>query len=121
VIPQEICEFISRYVKSVWALETLLFLRQHVSQSWTVDQLQAELRASRSVVNGVLPQMIADGLVVAGEDERYRFNAAAAAAETVAELDRLYRERPVSVIREIALAPHRRIQNLADAFRFRKD
>jgi hypothetical protein len=119
VIPDEVVELIDHCVHSVWALELLLFLRQHRASGWTVEQLQTELRASRSVVTGVLPQLMTHGLVVEA-DQRYRYNENSTEG-TVAELDRLYRERPVSIIREIALIPSRRIQGLADAFKFRKD
>jgi hypothetical protein len=120
VIPNEVVELIDRCVHSVWALELLLFLRQHRDSGWTIEQLQTELRASRSVVTGVLPQLMANGLAVENEGVRYRYSDAAPDA-VVAELDRLYRERPVSIIREIALMPSRRLQRLADAFKFRKD
>jgi biotin operon repressor len=121
VIPEAVIAFIDRCVHSVWALELLLFLRQRNGDAWSLEQLEAELRASRTVVNGVLPQLIASGLVITSDDGRYRYNSAAASDAIIGELDRLYHERPVSIIREITLIPRRRIQRLADAFKIRKD
>ena len=121
MIPEAVIELIDRSIQSIWALELLLFLRHHAGEAWSLDQLQAELRASRSVVTGVLPPLIAEGLIAQSDDGRLHYGAAAPADALVRELERLYRERPVSVIREIALIPSRRIQRLADAFKFRKD
>jgi hypothetical protein len=120
VIPDDVANLLARSVKSVWALELLLFFRQHADEAWSADRLSTELRASTSVVYGVLPTLIRDGLVEELEGGRFRYAARSDANEAVLQLDHLYKERPVTIVRAIALAPDYQIRSLADAFRFRK-
>jgi hypothetical protein len=121
VIPDEVAKLLARSVKTVWALELLLFLRQHAQDHWSTQQLSTELRSSRGVVHSVLPILIRDGLVTEGESDRFRYAAKAEVDAVVAQLELLYKERPVTIVRAIALASESQIQGLADAFRFRKD
>jgi hypothetical protein len=122
VIPPDLKEFLRRSIKSVWALELLLLVRKSGEQSWNVDQLATELRASHAVVQGVLPQLISDGLVAEVESGLFRFEPATdALRNNVDRLDVIYHANPVTLIREIVLAPNPKIQSFADAFKFRKE
>lgn len=109
-------------MKSVWALELLLFLRKNSGQTLSVNQLATDLRASHAVVHGVLPQLAADGLVVEPEPGRYVYKPAnLELGNKVDRLDVIYRANPVTLVREIIRAPNPKIQGFADAFKFRKE
>jgi len=119
-IPADVLEFMRRSVQSVWALELLLMMRSNPDRSYTITDLVKELRASQSVIGSTLPLMIADGLVAEIESNRFVYRPGPL-ADKVDQLARCYRDSPVAVVREIALAPNLRIQSFADAFRFRKE
>jgi len=122
VIPPDLQEFLRRSVKSVWTLELLLFLRMNAGRSWSLEQLATDLRASHAVVIGVLPQLLADGLIVEVDPARFAYKPASLElGDKVDRLDVIYRANPVTVVREIILAPNPKIQSFADAFKFRKE
>lgn len=113
--------FIHASIKSIWALELLLFLRSQGARSWTVVALARELRASEPVVRGSLGLFRAAGLI--DEDEAGRVQFAPASPEIdnlVREIANVYATRPVEVSEEI-YAPDRNIQHFADAFRLKKE
>lgn len=121
-IPHDLLEFLRRSLPSVWALELLLLMRKNASRTYSVEELATDLRASQSVVVSILPQFTVDGLVVEAEPGRFAYRPTDDAL--AAKIDRLaviYRESPVALVREIALAPNPKIQGFADAFKFRKE
>jgi len=120
VIPDEVKRLIDRSIKSIWALELLLFLRQHAGESWTAERLTTELRSSTGVVYSVVPILVRDGFVEENNGG-FRYVAKGDLDAAVVALDRFYKERPVTVVRAIALALDDHVRTLADAFRFRKD
>jgi hypothetical protein len=83
--------------------------------------LAKELRASEAVVLGILPQFISDGLAGEVETGRFAYKAADVLGNKVERLDVVYRDNPVALVREIALAPNPKIQSFADAFKIRKE
>ena len=115
----ELPMFIRQRFPSVWALEIVLFLRTRAERGWQVDDLVKEMRASRALVAVNLENFVSAGLVLREGEDRFRF---APANPCLAELCRraaeAYRDRPVTVINLIA-APEERLQQLADAFRFK--
>lgn len=121
MIPVEVSQLLARAVRSVWALELLLFLREHALNSWSVDQLSVEQRSSRSVVHRAIPALIREGLVREVDGARYQYRAEGDIDQLVASLEHLYKERPVTIVRAIVLASDDQIQSLADAFKFRRD
>jgi hypothetical protein len=114
----DLLAFIRRSIPSVWALDVLLLVRRPPARSWSAGELVGELRASDTVVLGVLDGLQRDGLVARGEDGRFSF---APAAELLDELTvalaEAYAERPVAVINAI-VSTDAKLQSLADAFRF---
>lgn len=109
--------FIRRSLKSVWALELLLLLRAHRERSWTTAELVGELRASDSLVSGILEDFRRHGLV--GGEGGWRYVANAPDADLCDQIESLYRERPITLIKAISTPPDR-LQALADAFRIKK-
>jgi hypothetical protein len=113
----DLLAFIRRSIPSVWALDVLLLVRSPPPRSWSAGELVGELRASDTLVMGVLEGLQREGLVARDEDDRFRFAPAAELLEelTVA-LAKAYAERPVAVINAI-VSTDAKLQNLADAFR----
>jgi hypothetical protein len=111
--------FIRQHFRSVWALEILLLLHRNRSRSWTIDEIVRELRATAPLVASNLEQLQRNGLCVAGSEGRVRFQPASPVLEQLCnQAADAYRERPVSIINLIS-APEDRLQQLADAFRFK--
>ena len=116
---RDLPDLIRAHLSSVWSLELLLLVRRDRDRDWTVKGLTEELRASLPIVTSVLDAFERSGLVAHDGDGRYRY---APASRLLAEfgdlVERQYRERPVAVI-NLIVAPEDRLQQLADAFRFR--
>jgi hypothetical protein len=110
--------FIRAAVRSVWALELLLFLRAHVGQTWDVKALTRELRAAEPLIQEMIGIFRAVG-VIGGEEIRY-----APATEQidgiVCEIADEYTRRPISAIKEIYALETSKIQDFANAFRIKK-
>lgn len=118
---QDLLDFIRSTIRSVWALEMLLALRRHGERAWTAEQLVAELRASIPLVADNLTVFEAAGLVLK-EDDRFRYAPASPWLESLcADLEAVYRERPVTVINAIVSPPGDKLRTLANAFRLKGD
>jgi hypothetical protein len=114
--PQELA-FVRRSLKSVWALELLLLLRASPDRAWTTAELVGELRANDSLVSRILDDFRRHGLV--GGEGGWRYLADAPDATLCDQIEALYRERPMTLIKAISTPPDR-LQALADAFRIKK-
>ena len=120
VLPDDVKTFIRSTIKSIWALELLLYLRAHGDRSWDVKVLSRELRASEPVVRGSLGLFRAAGLVDEAADGTVRYAPAAAHLDPlVRQIAEIYGTFPLAISNEI-YAPESRIQHFADAFRLTK-
>ena len=118
-VDRDVYQFIREHLRSVWALELLLRLKQDPEHCWSVEELVRELRASHSLVRDNLTALEQAGLVVADDAGCFRYAPAAQAlAKVCDDLEAAYRDKPVTVIRWIS-APAERLQSLADAFKFK--
>jgi hypothetical protein len=121
VISPEILDFIRVYVKSVWALELLLVIRNGGGRGWTVGELTRELRASDLLVYNILREFVETGLVVEAAPQVFEYRAATPALDQLVNaLAGIYAERPVRVIDAIVNTPNKNIQVFADAFKLRR-
>jgi hypothetical protein len=121
-IPQAVSEFVRATIKSVWTLELLLHLRKNSKTDFTVEQLTHELRGSRTMATEALSQLHIAGLITDQDGRQFRYRSASEQIDgLVAQLERIYAERPTTLIKEIASSPSSKIQSFADAFKFRKD
>jgi hypothetical protein len=112
-------DFVRSQLGSVWALEVLLLLRRQPRRPWTVAETVAELRAATGLVQGVFDRFLATGLIVQDGALRYRYAPASLVIDGLCDaVEEAYRQRPVATIALIS-APADRLQQLADAFRFR--
>ena len=110
--------FVRRSLKSLWALELLLLLRGDRDRAWTTAELVGELRANDSLVIRILEDFRRHGLV--GGEGGWRYLADAPEAALCDQIETLYRERPMTLIKAISTPPDR-LQALADAFRIKKE
>src|SRR3569833_425551 len=118
----DILEFAGASFRSVWALELLLMLRRTRDRNWGAAEILKELRSSQVAVVEALNTLIAAGLVVADEDERYRYNATGRLEEAVGALAQLYALKPAVVMRQIVNSPNNaKLQILTDAFRLKDE
>lgn len=122
MINSELQAFIRACVRSVWALELLVLLKQEPGKAWTAEALVQEMRSSTAVVTGALAAFEATGLVLQDPPEVWTYAPAAPALGQLADqLEAAYRERPGKVIKTIMSSPNDKLQSFADAFRFKGD
>ena len=116
----DLFRFIGSSFRSVWALELLLLLKRE-PRPWSRVELISTLRASELVVNKVLDELVAAGLVsIEGEGARY-MPVGSSLAEHVNAVERLYAARPDAVRRAIVSSASSGATAFADAFRLRRD
>jgi hypothetical protein len=118
-IDPELQAFLVSSVRSVWALETLLFLRAHRERAWSIAALTAELRSGTIAVTEALAVFEAAGLVLREDEHTYRYGPASPDLDRMVEsLRLLYADRPVAVRTAILNSPREKITTFANAFRF---
>jgi predicted transcriptional regulator len=121
VLSPDLLSFIRSSIRSVWALELLLLLRNRAPAAVGLDELARELRATPNLVSKCLDALEAAGLIVCEPDRSCRYAPAAPVFDTLsAALEQAYRERPVGVVDAILSAPDHRLKSFADAFRFKE-
>ena len=118
----DIAAFLRDHFKSVWALELLLFLKNHADTAWSGDQLVAALRTSPTIVANSLASLFAGGLVMYDEQERVRYSPASHDLSRLVDVtEALYQKKPDRVRRAIVSSAATGISAFADSFRLRND
>ncbi|HEY1386060.1 MAG TPA: hypothetical protein VGF43_20715 [Dongiaceae bacterium] len=118
-IPDDLRDFIFKYIDSVAHLEALLLLRANPREAWDVAKTARRLYVDEQQAGDVLARLCADGLLTC-ESDVYRY--ADTSSEQRAMIDRLaeaYRAQLIPITNLIHAKP-RRIREFADAFKFRK-
>ena len=116
----DIAAFLRAHFKSVWALELLLFLKEHADSFWSGDQLVDGLRTSPMIVAQSLASLFAGGLVVYDEKERVRFAPASDDLSRLVDVTQaLYAKKPDAVRRVIVSSAGAGLSAFADSFRLR--
>jgi hypothetical protein len=119
-VPDDVRDFILRYVDSVAQLEALLLLRANPEKSWEPASAASRLYIAEAEIGLVLARLHGDGLVSVG-NEGYRYNPASAEQrELIDRLADAYVRHLIPVTNIIHAKP-RRIREFADAFKIRKD
>jgi len=117
---QDVLAFVAASIRSVWALELLLFLKQNPARAWNPDALIRELRSSSVVIAEALASLQHAGLVVQGNAREFRYTAASATLDQVAsDLERLYAAKPLLVIDAIVSSSTEQLRRFSDAFKFK--
>lgn len=107
----EFCQFLQTAVPAVEAAEFLVLMQGDPDRTWTPPEAAARY----------VPALEESGLVTVGSDQRVRYKPASEAlAAHVAKLEKLWRERPVTLIRVIYGLRDSKIRSFADAFRLRR-
>lgn len=118
---EELQRFIRENLRSLWEIELLLLVSRDRGRSWSADEINSELRASRPLVANILATFKDKGLV-REDGGRFSFEPATAElAAAVEELKTTYQVRPLAVVKAIVSARDEKIQKIADAFRIKKD
>src|SRR5690348_1717430 len=92
----DVLAFVAATIKSVWALELLLLLRDGRDRGWDADGLVRELRASTVVVQDALTGLRNSGLVTADETGKFRYRPASKQLDGfAADAEALYRSKPL--------------------------
>jgi hypothetical protein len=120
----EFCRFLQGLVPAVEAAELLLAIMLEPSRAWSLEEALAALgpgiRLSAADAARYVERM-QGRLLASVEGNRIRYQPAseelAAHART---LERMYRERPVTLIRLIYALRDDRIRSFADAFKLRR-
>jgi hypothetical protein len=119
----EFCRFLQEAVPNVDAAELLLVLAREPVRGWNAAEAVAALGASYAAPEALrhFESFRARGLVVLHADGRMLYQPASeTAAAHVRTLERLYRERPVTLIRVIYGLRDQKIRSFADAFKLRR-
>lgn len=119
-LSEELVRFIRTYLHSVWALELLLILIKQPERSWTADELVRDMRATSSLVSGLLERFQRDGLVATPDRRTWHWQPAAPELKDLSmQIAETYARTPFAVIQAIAEAPNPSVMDFADAFRLR--
>ncbi|MCK6591019.1 MAG: hypothetical protein HUU21_01170 [Polyangiaceae bacterium] len=122
-IPDDVKQFIYRYISSVMQLEVLLFLLNHSSQTWSVSALVREFRVDQGWIENELEDLCTVGLLKTSmnPERTYQLMPASADQERALQgLAKAYADRRVTVTSLIYSKPVDNIRVFADAFKLRK-
>jgi hypothetical protein len=118
-VPEDVREFILRYINSIAQLEALLLLWRDPNVAWDLASMAKRLYISERETAEVLAQLSTDGLLSVNEGT-YRFNSPSPEQQQlVARLAEVYSKQLIPVTNVIHAKP-RRIREFADAFKLRK-
>ena len=118
-IPDDLRDFILKYIDSVAHLEALLLLRANRNDPWTIARIAQRLYVGEQQAGEVLGRLCADGLLNC-EADTYRYGGQS--LDHALMIDRLaeaYARHLIPITNMIHAKP-RRIREFADAFKFRK-
>ncbi|HEV8723669.1 MAG TPA: hypothetical protein VGW77_23875 [Candidatus Binatia bacterium] len=123
-IPDDIAEFIIEKIDSVAQLEALLLLRSSAEEKWSVRALSERLYINEKETADVLTHLQMHGFAIdkTGQPPLYQYQPAS--VELQQKVDRvaeIYSKHLLPVTNLIHSKPKTRVQEFADAFKFRKD
>jgi hypothetical protein len=121
----EFCQFLQVAVPAVETAELLLVLRRDSARAWSVSEAVTALGAGASlpeeVASRYLEELQARGLVTIDPAKRVQYRPASDTLDAhAATLEKVYRERPVTLIRVIYGLRDSKIRSFADAFKLRR-
>jgi hypothetical protein len=121
-LPEDIRQFLLRYIDSVEQLEVLLLLCGSPTTSWSPESVAQALYSNPTSVAYRLAMLQRHELIIAAEPpSSYRYQPQTPALhEAVTRVAKMYKERRVAVITFIASKPMANAKAFSDAFRLRK-
>ena len=123
-IPDDLRQFILDKIDSVAQLEALLLLRADPSDDWDAVAVAKRLYVDEAQAHAVLARSLEEKLLIASAAEPRRYRYQPESPELVQMIDRVaevYAKHLVPVTNLIHSKPRSRVQEFADAFKFRKD
>jgi hypothetical protein len=123
-IPETVRRFIVDHIHSVESLEILLLLFGGGAKEFSALEVSRNLCTSLESAAAQLHQLHKAALLVATEaadPPKYRFNPGSPEAPVVADLEKIYKTRRVSVISFIYSKPTDPLRAFSNAFKLRKD
>lgn len=123
LIPCDIARFIIEKIDSVAQLEALLLLCRSPGERWSVRAVAGRLYIAEEQTAQVLAYLCLQGFVMkAGEPPYYQYQPSSRELqEMVDRVVEIYSKHLVPVSNLIHAKPKTRVQEFADAFKFRKD
>ena len=124
LIPEDVAQFIIEKIDSVAQLEALLLLRDNPQQQWDVAAVSKRLYIDDEQAGKVLARLQEEKLLVSEPSEPffYRYNPGSSElSQMVDRVAKFYSKHLVPVTNLIHSKPKSRVQEFADAFKFRKD
>ena len=123
-IPEDVARFVIEKIDSVAQLEALLLLRGNKEKEWSVEALAARLYVGEEQTAHLLHGLNAQGFVAVKSDEPpvYRYEPSSTELDqTLGRVTEFYAKHLVPITNLIHSKPKPRVQEFAEAFRFRKD
>jgi hypothetical protein len=122
-IPKDLEQFILDKIDSVAQLEALLLMRTNADQEWRAATLAKRLYISENETAAILMVLAGQGFLEADADKlSFRYGPNSPKLRVMLDrLAELYAKQLVPVTNLIHSKPKSRVQEFADAFRFRKD
>ena len=123
-IPDDVRQFILDKIDSVAQLEALLLLRANPSDDWDAGAVAKRLYVDDSQARTALSRSLEEKLLVVSTTERRRYRYQPESLQLGEMIDRvaeIYAKHLVPVTNLIHSKPRSRVQEFADAFKFRKD
>jgi hypothetical protein len=124
LIPDDVARFIIEKIDSVAQIEALLLLRDNSQQQWDVAAVAKRLYIDDEQASAVLTRLRDEQLVVTDSDQSpaYRYKPRSLTlSQMVDRVAEIYWKHLVPVTNLIHSKPKSRVQEFADAFKFRKD
>lgn len=120
LIPDDLRDFILRYIDSIAQLEALLLLRANASESWSLAKIKARLYTGDQEAAETLARLCEDGFLSC-EGDIYRYDCKNTDQRMMVDrLAGVYARHLIPVTNMIHAKP-RRIREFAEAFKFRRD
>ena len=117
---QEVLAFIAASIPSVWALQTLVMLKESPTPGRRIQDLVNDLRSSEPAVRQGLKKLQQAGLIIE-LDGTFRYSPASPALAQLAEaLAVTYAQKPVAVVNAIVGTVRDNLQIFADSFRLKE-
>lgn len=123
LIPDDVRDFLFRYIDSIAQLEALLLLRVDPGCAWSAETLAKRLYITTQEAAVVLERLTADSFLAAAPDALGDYQYRPASGELTTMIDRvatLYAKYLIPVTHLIHGKPRTRVQEFADAFKLRK-
>ena len=124
LIPDAIRQFILDKIDSVAQMEALLLLRANAEQDWDAAAVAKRLYIDENQAGKTLARLLEEKLALAqpGEPAQYRYQPSSPELKQMVDrVAEIYSKQLVPVTNLIHSKPKNRVQEFADAFKFRKD